>query len=493
MEMFRNFDGKNGAFGDTSISATNSDIQDASVYASKDSTTAGRLVIVALNKTASPLSAAIALNNTGQTYTSFSVYRLTSANALNSDGTVANPVYVNTYPITALSNFNMPGYSINTLVPMVAAPAGTTYDWNTSGASATDWTAGVNWTPNGPPGFGLADIARFGKTATIGAGNTVYLNANQTIAQLVNQNANAWTLASGSPATSALALHEITQSSSAGLTISAPISIDSTNQLIFDGAGSGSVTVNGAVSIGAGQRVVKNSPGTLVVATAPTLGAGSQLQISAGTMRFNVTTGTASVGAGATATVASGATLELAGAVSALSSHASAASRVTITNNGQQTAGGKLLVSGQNQQVGGINGTGDTVVNSGASLTADHIVQNSLVIGGAAGNPALVTIAPSNSDGSPMTIEPSAAAGESFVGEISASSQPFAAGLENSASLTDTGALDPSESDGRAGFSSTLDATGDSSAVPEPSTFILLGLSGVACHISGAFRRRRKS
>jgi Glycoside hydrolase family 44/PEP-CTERM motif len=492
MEMFRNFDGKNGAFGDTSVSATNSDIQDTSVYASKDSTVAGRMVIVALNKTANSISAAIALNNTGQTYTSFSVYRLTSANALNSDGTIANPAYVNTFPIAALNSFSMPGYSINTLVPMVAAPAGTIYDWNTSGASSTDWTAGVNWTPNGPPGFGLADIARFGKTASIGAGNTVYLNANQTIAQLINQNANAWTLASGNPATSAITLHEITQSSNAGLTINAAINIDGMNQLIFDGAGSGSVTINGAVSVSASQSVVKSSPGTLIVAAAPTLGAGSQLHISIGTVRFNVTTGTASVGAGAMATVASGATLELAGAVSALSSHASAASRVAIANNSQQAAGGKLLVSGQNQQVGGINGMGDTVVNSGASLTADHIVQNALVIGGAAGNPAMVIIAPSNSDGSPMTLEPSAAASESVFGEVLASSQPFAAGLENAASFNNTGALGLADGGGLASLSSTTVSTPDPGAVPEPSTFVLLVLSGVAGCFAGALRRRRK-
>ncbi|HEV3417604.1 MAG TPA: glycoside hydrolase family 44 protein [Pirellulales bacterium] len=492
MEMFRNFDGKNAAFGDTSISATNSDIQDTSVYASKDSTTAGRLVIVALNKTANPLAAAIALNNTGQTYTSFSVYRLTSASALNSDGTVASPAYVNTYPIAALSNFNMPGYSINTLVPMVAAPAGTIYDWNTSGASATDWTAGVNWTPDGPPGFGLADIARFGKTATIGAGNSVYLNANQTIAQLINQNANAWTLASGGPATSAITLREITQSSSAGLTINAPIGIDGTNQLTFDGAGSGSVTINGTVSASAGQSVNKSSPGTLIVTAAPTLGAGSHVQVSAGTLRFNVTTGTASVGAGAMATVASGATLELAGAVSALSSQASAASRVAIANNSQQAAGGKLLVSGQNQQVGGINGMGDTVVNSGASLTADHIIQNALVIGGAAGNPALVTIAPSNSDGSPMTVEPSSAAGESVSGEFLGSSQPFAAGLEDAASINNAGSLGLTGAGGSASLASASGSPTDPSA-PEPSTLVLLIIGSIACRSAGLFRRRHKT
>jgi hypothetical protein len=38
-EIFRNYDGRNGSFGDTSIRATNSDIVNASVYASVSAAT----------------------------------------------------------------------------------------------------------------------------------------------------------------------------------------------------------------------------------------------------------------------------------------------------------------------------------------------------------------------------------------------------------------------------------------------------------------------
>ena len=79
-----------------------------------------------------------------------------------------------------------------------------------------------------------------------------------------------------------------------------------------------------------------------------------------------------------------------------------AANRVNITNNSQQTSGGMLLVSGTNQQVGAIDGTGDTVVNDGSDLTANHIIQNALVIGGTAGQPALVTIDASDASGNPL-------------------------------------------------------------------------------------------
>ena len=77
----------------------------------------------------------------------------------------------------------------------------------------------------------------------------------------------------------------------------------------------------------------------------------------------------ASVGAGVTATVASGATLELAGSVSSLSS---GANRVNITNSSSSPG---ILVSGTNQQVGNIDGAGTTQVNAGSDLTANHIIQ----------------------------------------------------------------------------------------------------------------------
>jgi hypothetical protein len=60
-----------------------------------------------------------------------------------------------------------------------------------------------------------------------------------------------------------------------------------------------------------------------------------------------------------------------------------------------------LLVSGPNELVGGIDGIGNVTVNAGASLTASHIVENALVIGGTATSPATVTIAASDAQGHP--------------------------------------------------------------------------------------------
>ena len=135
------------------------------------------------------------------------------------------------------------------------------------------------------------------------------------------------------------------------------------------------------------------------------LNANSNLGVSGGALRFNVTpasTGTVVVGSGVVATVASGATLELAGSVSALSA---GANRGNVVNNSQAASGG-LLVTGTSQQVGKIDGTGNVVVNAGASLTANHIVQNSLVIGGSAGSTATFAIVASDASGNPLVASP---------------------------------------------------------------------------------------
>ncbi|HEV3024796.1 MAG TPA: autotransporter-associated beta strand repeat-containing protein, partial [Pirellulales bacterium] len=156
---------------------------------------------------------------------------------------------------------------------------------------------------------------------------------------------------------------------------------------------SGNTTFAGAI-INSGT-LAKSGGGTLEIDAAPTLAANSAVQANGGTLRLKVVSGSPTVGSDVTASVAAGATLELAGSVSAL---AAAANRVNIMNNSQASAGG-LLASGSNQQVGAIDGTGNTVVASDASLTSNHIIQNALAIGGSSGHAAVMTIAASDSSG----------------------------------------------------------------------------------------------
>jgi hypothetical protein len=51
---------------------------------------------------------------------------------------------------------------------------------------------------------------------------------------------------------------------------------------------------------------------------------------------------------------------------------------------------------------GGIEGTGNLTVDAGSNLTAGHIIQGALVIGGTAVSPAMVTIAASDANGNPL-------------------------------------------------------------------------------------------
>ena len=75
MRMFRSYDAHGGAFGDTSIAAQTSKPAETSIYASTDSAHPGRLVLVAINRTLTDLSAAISLKNNTARYAAFTVYQ----------------------------------------------------------------------------------------------------------------------------------------------------------------------------------------------------------------------------------------------------------------------------------------------------------------------------------------------------------------------------------------------------------------------------------
>ncbi len=90
----------------------------------------------------------------------------------------------------------------------------------------------------------------------------------------------------------------------------------------------------------------------------------------------------------------------------------------------------------------GIDGHGTTTVTAGSNLTANHIIQSSLVIGGTAGSPATVTIAATDATGNPLN----AAAASSVPTAITAatsSSRP-APSVTASASAFPTATVPPS-------------------------------------------------
>jgi len=108
-DMYRNFDGANGSFGDTSIAATNTDPANTSVYASVDSADASRIVLVCINKMGSVQTAGIAVSHTVQFHTA-RVYQLTSANSMPQPMADINITLTNAF------QYSMPANSVTTLV-----------------------------------------------------------------------------------------------------------------------------------------------------------------------------------------------------------------------------------------------------------------------------------------------------------------------------------------------------------------------------------------
>ena len=260
-----------------------------------------------------------------------------------------------------------------------------------------------------------------------------------------------------------------------GITPAARIGITT---LTLTGSNTGPNTISGVLADnGAGQLAITKSGGGLWILSGANTYSG-RTTISGGTLKFNINSGTPTISAGATATVASGATLELAGSVSALGS--AGGNRTQILNN--STALG-LVVSGTNQVVGGIDGTGNVQVNAGSNLTADHIIQNALIIGGTAGNPGFVTIDVSDADGNPLI------GGFSLAGSL-ASIGPFGAGI-GSAGLFDGAASNVASSAGSEFATGNLSAGTGSAAVPEPSTPALAGC-GLAVAAVVSLRRRQR-
>jgi hypothetical protein len=239
-------------------------------------------------------------------------------------------------------------------------------------------------------------------------------------------------------------------------------------------AQSGSTKFAGTLDLsGTAAALSKSGGGALELDGAPTFAPGSAILASGGTLRFNVASGAATVGAGVTATVSGGATLELAGTISALSQPSGG--RVNVVNNSTALAG--LHVTGTNQQVGGVNGTGTTQVEAGGSLTANDIVQSALAIGGSATTPGRVTIAASDPSGNPLV----SSSGIALAGSIASFGAGSALGLPATGSSSPpTSGLMSGTGLGSSIAPSGLNLGGQTTAVPEPSTLLLAAIGGVA-------------
>jgi hypothetical protein len=110
-DAYRNYDGKGAAFGDTSITATTTDVPNSSVYASLSSADASHLVIVAINKATSSKTAGIQITHS-TVYTKANVYVLTQGGGSKLvAGTALASVATNAF------RYTMPAQSVTVIVP----------------------------------------------------------------------------------------------------------------------------------------------------------------------------------------------------------------------------------------------------------------------------------------------------------------------------------------------------------------------------------------
>jgi glycosyl hydrolase family 44 len=110
-EMYRDFDGANGSFGDTSIRAVTSDAVKTSVYASVDAGNANRMVLVCINKDDATHEAGIAITHPVR-------LRVASLYQLTADSARGRPRALGQLAMAADNRlaFTMPANSVTTLV-----------------------------------------------------------------------------------------------------------------------------------------------------------------------------------------------------------------------------------------------------------------------------------------------------------------------------------------------------------------------------------------
>jgi fibronectin type 3 domain-containing protein len=108
---FRDFDGAGANFGDTSLQSTSSNVQNVVVYASSDSSTPGRIVFVAINR--STTSQVTAIN--GQQLSGIAkLYQVTAASAQGQNP--VQPVSIGTMPVNASTlTLTLPALSVTTI------------------------------------------------------------------------------------------------------------------------------------------------------------------------------------------------------------------------------------------------------------------------------------------------------------------------------------------------------------------------------------------
>ncbi len=249
-------------------------------------------------------------------------------------------------------------------------------------------------------------------------------------------------------------------STSGSLTIDRPVNVAS--GAIVPSAAADQITLTGELTLGgsAPALLTKLGEGLLLLTGSQSWTADAQLLASSGKVRFQLAADkTVSLASGGRITIAPNAVLELAGEISALSdgSH-----YVDVTN--QSIAAGLKILPGTIQPLGKLDGSGTTLIEAGATLSASSIYQSELVVGGTAGQPGKLIFRSSTGAGTELTVAASnIPGGDWLAGQYVG---------------------------GTAQLGSTENATG--TAVPEPATGMMLACiaaAGVALWLRWSPRR----
>ncbi len=111
IRAYRNFDGSNSNFGDTLLQSTSSNVQNVTVYASKDSKNPGRVVLVAINRASSPQITAI---NGAPLSGTAHMYQITAATAQGQSP--ITPIAIGQTAVSGSSlTLTLPAYSVTTI------------------------------------------------------------------------------------------------------------------------------------------------------------------------------------------------------------------------------------------------------------------------------------------------------------------------------------------------------------------------------------------
>ncbi len=129
--MYVNYDGAGGQFGDTSIDADTSNIAQSAIYASVDSSDPNRMIVVAINRTANPITTGIAVTH-DRVFDHAEVYHFTDSSANITHAADIELDLLNAFQYT------MPKWSVTTFVLVSDGLPG---DFNRDGlVDAADFT-----------------------------------------------------------------------------------------------------------------------------------------------------------------------------------------------------------------------------------------------------------------------------------------------------------------------------------------------------------------